>query len=234
MSSGWTAKRFWTSTTTERTPDGWQVKLDDRVLKTPGKLALTLPSETLATAIATEWAGIDGVINPLTLPFTRLANTALEKVAPLRAEVIDEIAAYGASDLLCYRASEPVELLARQAALWDPLLIWLARQFNAPLIVTTGVVPVEQPAASLIKLRAEISGISAFGLTALYEMTAISGSLVIALAARGGHDAEALWQAARLDEDWQAQIWGVDDEAATAAQRKKADFMSALQFLQML
>ncbi|MEO8529847.1 MAG: ATP12 family chaperone protein, partial [Deltaproteobacteria bacterium] len=174
--SAWAAKRFWTSTTIATTEHGWQVMLDERVLKTPGKLTLALPTKALAEAIAAEWALVDGVINPLRMPLTRLANTALEKVAPLRDEVIAEIAAYGGSDLLCYRASEPVELVARQSAIWDPYLNGLAATSDARLIVTPGVIPVEQPATAVENLRAEIAKRNAFGLTCLYEMTAISGS----------------------------------------------------------
>ena len=230
----WAAKRFWQATSVRRTAEGWEVLLDTRVLKTPGKLTLTLPSRALADAIAAEWDAVDGAIRPTEMPMTRLANTALEKVAPQQAAVMDEILAYGGTDLVCYRAAEPESLVARQAVHWDPLVDWAARHHHAPLTITTGVIPVAQPAATMAAFRDVVGALDAFGLTALYELTALSGSLVIGLAALAGQDGAAFWTASRVDEDWQAETWGVDEEAAETAARKRNDFMTALRFWQLL
>lgn len=229
--NSWAAKRFWSAVSLRAAPGGFEVLLDARVLKTPGKVSLLLPTEALALLVADEWAGVEGTVKPHLMPMTRLANTAIEKVAPLRDEVVAEILRYGASDLLCYRAEAPAKLVARENAVWNPLLDWAAEALGARLMVTTGIVAVEQPHPAMDALRAVVAGQDNFALTALYEITAISGSLVIALAAAHDHDPERLWAAARLQEHVQSEQWGVDAEAAELELLKKADFFHALRFL---
>ena len=135
----WKARRFWKSVTVEPLDEGFGIRLDDRPVRTPGKLALRVPTRALAQEIAEEWELQDGVIDPLSMPFTRAANSAVEKVAPQRAEVAAMLAGYGDSDLLCYRAAAPDELVARQAAAWDPLLDWAKTRHGARLIPVQGV-----------------------------------------------------------------------------------------------
>lgn len=227
----WAPKRFWTTATATRTPEGWAVMLDARAVKTPAKAALVLPSEGLAQMIAAEWAAQQGKIDPATMPATRMANSALDKVAPMRAEVAAHLAEYGGSDLLCYRAEEPVELVRRQAEGWDPLLDWAAETLAAPLIVTRGVVHVAQPPASLAALTAAVARQSPFQLAAFHDLVAISGSLVLALGVTHGRlTAEAAWDLARIDETFQIEQWGADEEAAEIAALKRADFLLAARF----
>ncbi len=133
MTAGWTAKRFWQAATAEATEGGFTVRLDGRPVKTPAKAPLVLPTLALAQAIAAEWDAQTGTVRPATMPLTRAANSAIDKVAPMRAEVIAELAGYGGTDLLCYRAEGPEALVARQAAAWDPLLDWAATALRAPL-----------------------------------------------------------------------------------------------------
>lgn len=233
--TGWAAKRFWKAASAEMTPAGWEVRLDGRPVRTPAKAPLTLPTEALARAVAAEWEAQGEVIDPTAMPLTRAANAAIDKVGPQRADVVAMLAAYGETDLLCHRAEAPEELVRRQAEAWDPLLSWAAETLAALLKVTRGVTPVAQPPESLARLRAEVDALDPFALTAFCDLVAISGSLVIGLAAlRGEAPAEALWQASRIDEDWQAELWGHDEEAARVAALKRRDFLQAVTLLGLL
>lgn len=228
MSGGWAVRRFWDRAGVVETAAGFGVALDGRPLRTPAKAALTLPSRALAEAIAAEWDAQQGQVDPLAMPLTRAANSAIDKVTPMFAAVVDEVARYGGTDLLCYRATEPPALAARQAEAWDGLLDWAAAALGARLAVTRGVIPVAQPEAALAALRRRVATADAFGLTALHDLVAISGSLVIGLAVAAGRIApDQGWSLSRIDEDWQAGLWGRDDEAERIAGLKRADFLAA-------
>ncbi|OYX40570.1 MAG: ATPase [Rhodobacterales bacterium 32-67-9] len=229
--SGWTAKRFWTDVRAEAEEGGYTVYLDHRPIRSPAKRPLLLPTLAMAEAVAAEWAAVADVVNPGAMPVTRSANAAIDKVAPQFDEVADLIAAYGGSDLLCYRAEGPEVLVRAQAEAWDPLLDWAARTYGAPLVTTVGVVPVDQPRESLARLAGPVFAASAFELTALHDLVSLTGSLVLGLAAtRGGFEPEQLWRLSRIDEDWQAAHWGQDEDAMIAATQKHADFTHARHF----
>ncbi len=229
--SGWTAKRFWKQAAVAARDAGYTVELDGRPLKTPAKASLIVPTRALAGALAAEWDAQEGQVRPETMPMTRSANSALDKVAPQFEAVAEIVAEYGASDLICYRAAAPAGLVARQAEVWDPLMQFAARELGAPLVATTGVMPVAQPQASLDRLGAAVRALDPFALTAFHDLVALSGSLVIGFAAIRGHgEPDALWSASRLDEDWQAEVWGPDDEAEATAALKRQAFLDALRF----
>ncbi|MER2509957.1 MAG: ATP12 family protein [Amaricoccus sp.] len=232
----WTPRgRVWTVVSVAETPAGHAVLLDGRPLRTPAKLELTVASAALARAIAAEWDAVTDRIAPELMPFTRAANTALDRVARERELVIDAIAAYGESDLLCYRAEEPEDLRRQQDAAWDPWLAWAAAELDAPLTVVGGIIHQPQPPASLAALRREVARHDALELTALHELVTLSGSLVLGLAvARGAIDAAAAWGLSRLDELWQAELWGADDEAEEAAAVKSLAFAQAETLLRLL
>ena len=229
--SGWAAQRFWAEVAVEARDDGFAVRLDGREIRTPAKARLLLPTRALAELVAAEWAAQQGRIRPETMPATRAANAALDKVRGQKAEVAELVAAYGETDLLCYRAETPQELVARQAEAWDPLLDWAARRFGVAWRVTTGVMPAAQPQPTLDRLSAHVAGFSAFELTALHDLVALSGSLVIGLAAAEGHKPQPLWQASRIDEDWQIAQWGEDAEATALAAARRQGFEDAARFL---
>lgn len=232
--SEWKARRFWTTAAAEPVAGGWQVTLDGRPVRTPGKQPLVLPSRLLAEAIAAEWDAQSDVIDPRAMPLTRAANAALEKVGPQVDAVADMLADYGATDLLCYRADHQERLAARQAAAWDPLLDWIAGQ-GARLAVTRGVIPVPQDAAALAALRARLSGLSAWELTALHDLVTLPGSLVLGLAVLDGRiTAAEAHDLSRLDEVFQTEEWGTDDEAEAAAAARRAAMQSAERLLILL
>lgn len=234
--SGWgPRRRFWRAAGLRPVPDGFGIDLDTRALTTPAGNPLILPTEALARAVAAEWEALVEEIDPGRLPLTRAANSAIDRVAPGRDAVIDAIADYGATDLLCYRAAEPAGLAARQSAGWDPWLAWAANDLGAPLVAVTGVVHHHQPPRSLAALRAVVAEQDAFGLTALHELVTLSGSLVLGLAiARGALDPGAAWALSRIDEAWQIEHWGLDAEAEAAAEQRRADLLRAAAMLAML
>jgi chaperone required for assembly of F1-ATPase len=228
-------RRFWTEVTVEEDRGGFGLRLDDRPLRTPERLPLRVPSRPLAEAIAIEWRAVEAELRPEALPFTRAANVAIDRVAKNPAPVIDMIAGYGETDLLCYRAAHPLALRARQAAAWDPMLDWAATALGAPLRVADGIIPVAQPASSITALRVAISQEDPFSLTALHDLVTLSGSLVLGLAVRlGALEVDAAWSMSRIDEFWQSEQWGADEEAEAAAALRRKDFLRAAELLDLL
>ncbi|WP_375174788.1 ATP12 family chaperone protein [Pseudooceanicola sp.] len=233
--SEWAPKRFWKITEVSEEAGGYAVTLDGRPVRTPAKAPLIVPTRALAEMIAAEWDAQEDKVDPRGMPVTRGANAAIDKVAVQHAEVADMLAAYGDSDLLCYRADSPAELIARQAAGWDPLLDWLAAHYGVRLDPRTGIMPAPQSEAALARLRAEVHGMDAFELAAFHDLVSLSGSLVIGLAATCDvQPIEDLWALSRIDEHWQAEQWGVDDEAAEAEEIKRRSFLDAKRFYDAL
>ena len=226
--SEWRRKRFWAEATAEAVEDGWIVTLDGRAVQTPAKAPLLLPTARLAQAIAAEWAAQEGEIDPFSMPVTRAANSAIDKVRPQRAQVVAGLVAYAETDLICHRAESPESLAQSQAEAWDPLLDWARSGLGAPLIATAGILPVAQPETSLTALHDRVAAEDAFALTALSELVSLSGSLVIGLAAVDAVlPVEELWRRSRIDETFQESRWGVDEEAAVAAAARREDFLRA-------
>jgi len=215
--------------------DGWSISLDARRLQTPGRAALVLPKPGLAEAVAAEWdAQIDRIM-PATMPLMRLAATAIDRVAPQRRQAVEDIVAYAGTDLVCYRADRPAELVARQTALWQPLVDWATLRFDAPLTVTTGIVPGPASAAAVAAIRAAVAAYDPWWLTALHGATTACGSVVIGLAlAERRLDAEGAWQASQLDETFQIEQWGEDSEAASRRRDLKRDIEATARFMDLL
>lgn len=230
----WKAKRFWTAASVEPIEQGFTVQLDGRDVRTPRKTLVAMPSRALALGVAEEWNAQSEIIDPYSMPLTRAVNATLDKVVPQRADVAANLAEYGGTDLLCYRAGGPARLIARQAAAWDPMLDWAAREMGARLVVTEGVMHVGQPAESIRALRGRVEAMTPWELTALSEFVTLSGSLVLALAAMAGQDPGTLWPLSRIDEDWQAEQWGEDAEEAERIAVKRAAFMQAGTYLELL
>ncbi len=219
-------KRFWEQAHVVQAEGGYSVTLDKRPLKTPMKRPLIVPSEALAAEIAAEWQAIEGKVDHSTLPYTQFAHAGLDQAIDERKEIAAKTALYGETDLLCYRAEAPQELTIRQAEAWDPLLVWCADVLGAPLTVTKGIVHVAQPEASLKALADHVQPFESFHLKALYDWVTISGSLILGLAvAKGRLSAAEGWAISRVDESWQEEQWGVDDEAQKLADSKRDTFL---------
>lgn len=232
--SDWKAKRFWKDAAVIAVDGGFTVELDDRSVKTPAKRLLVVPTIEMANAIAAEWQAQDGVIDPNTMPVTKTANAAIDKVAVQHGEVADMLAAYGDADLLCYRAEAPEALVARQTALWDPMLDWAKDALDVRLQTRKGVIHQPQDAADLEKLAVRTHALDPFELAAFHDLVSLSGSLVLGFAAATqARDADALWELSRLDEIWQAEQWGQDDDADAMSALKKASFLHACRMFQL-
>ncbi|WP_434289241.1 ATP12 family chaperone protein [Celeribacter sp. SCSIO 80788] len=231
----WAAKRFWKDTTVAEAEGGFTVHLDGRPVRTPAKAPLILPTRALAELIAAEWDAQEGAIDPNTMPATRGANAAIDKVAVQHAEVADMLSDYGDSDLLCYRAEHPRELVERQEAAWDPLLDWAEEVLEARLEPRAGVMHAPQATDALEALRRRTHALNAFELAAFHDLVALSGSLLLGFAVIEGRLApEEAWGLSRIDEAFQIEQWGEDEEATEAAEIKRQSFLQAALFYRVV
>ncbi len=230
-------KRFYKQTGTDPGEGGWRVLLDGKPVRTPVKSVLVVPTRALAEAIAMEWATVPekGEISVARLPLTRLAATGLDRVTSQRVKVIEDTAKYAGSDLLCYRATDPASLVKRQHEAWQPLLDWAAARYGAGLAVANGTTFVAQPPEALAALQAAVAAHGDLALSALYNLTHIAGSVVIALAmAERRLSAEQAFAAAQLDELYQIERWGEDPIAAERHSGIRKDIEAGARFLALL
>jgi len=222
-------KRFWTTVSVEQDR---AIQLDGKPVRTPGRVPLALPNDALAGAVAAEWRAVTGEIDPRAMPLTGLANAAIDRVGPDPALFARGLAVYAESDLLCYRAEAPDDLVARQCAAWDPLLDWARGRYDVQIETATGILHRAQPALTLVRLGEAIAARGAFELAALSPIVTIGGSLVAALAlAEGAATPEQVWDAISLDEDYQAERWGRDPLAAAGIEARRRDFDAGVRFL---
>ena len=235
MTLGASVKRFYSEVAIGAAVGGFEVRLDGRGVRTPQKAALIFPNHALAEAVADEWAGQGEHVRPATMPLTSLACTAIDRVAPCRAEAVGEILGYAGTDLLCYRAEQPAALAARQAAVWQPLLDWAALALDAPLKVTGGILAADQPDAAVAALRSAVESLDDLRLAALSSATRASGSLVIGLAlSRGQVSADEAFEAAELDATFQIGRWGEDPEATQRRAAVRDDLIAARRLFDLL
>jgi chaperone required for assembly of F1-ATPase len=224
-------RRFYKSAGIAPVEGGWGIQLDGKPLRTPAKRPLILPTEALAAAIAGEWQAQGEKVNPSSMPLMQFAATAIDRLADNRNGLIEEIAGYGRSDLICYRADEPSSLVQRQEERWQPLIAWAAERYDITLNITVGIVAVEQSSHALATFRRVLEACDLFALTALAGATTAAGSLVIALAlAEDRLTADEAADAALLDELFQAEKWGSDPEAEQRRAAIRADLAAAKRF----
>ena len=229
--SDWAPKRFWKTVHVVCADGGFTVTLDERNVRTPSKALLVVPTEAMAARIAAEWDAQTDRVDPRRMPWTRSANSAIDKLSVQRAEVEDHLIGYAGTDLLCYRAENPAALTTRQSEMWDPMLSWIEGHYGVILKTTRGVMPVEQDGQAMAVLREVMSPMSDFAITGFHDLVTLSGSYLIALSvaenARSPMDA---WDLSRLDEEWQIEQWGRDDEADAQSTLKRDAFLHAAEF----
>ena len=222
-------KKFYEKVTVTEEEGGFAVQLDGRGIKTPGKAALLMPSEALAKAVAAEWDAQAGEVLPDTMPMTQQVNTVIDRVAPRKEEVVQELVAYTHTDLLCYRAVDQDELVVSQARTWQPFLDWLKDTLGVELEVTNGIVPLTQSDTAIKKIANEVASFDSFSLSAFHAFVSGFGSIVLALAlVRGFRDFDACWAASLLDESHQEALWGLDAEVEEARNRKREELLASL------
>lgn len=226
-------KRFYKTVSIAEENGNFAVLLDGKSMKTPAKRSFALPVRVLAESVAREWEQQENEIDPSTMPMTRLANLALDRVADKATETAEEVKRYAASDLIFYRAGEPEALVAQQEKHWDPVLRWVREALGANFMLASGVNHVAQPDSALRAIDKEIDRfVSPFALAALASVTQLTGSALIALMlAHGKLTPVAAWNAAHVDEDWSARTWGEDAEAAARRAMRLAEFETAAKML---
>lgn len=230
-----TLKRFYKQASAAEVDGGFAVHLDGRSIKTPVGRPLAVPFRALAEAMAAEWQEQGEEIKPKSMPMTQLASTALDRVGPDRATIIEQLARFAETDLLCYRADFPPDLVARQTAQWQPLLDWAAETCGARLAVTSGVVAVTQPAEAVAALVARLQSYDDWQLTAAQAACAPAGSLVLALAlVEGRLSGQQTFELSQLDESYQIEKWGEDHEAADRRAALQRDILAAERLLTLL
>lgn len=228
-------RRFWQQAEAVPEDGGWGVSLDGKPVRTPGRAVLFVPTEALGRAIADEWNGVGDTLDPRALPLTGLANAAIEKIAPDREAFVATLANYAQGDLACYRAESPPELVGRQAASWDSLLAWARRRFDVDFRITSGIMHVDQPPGTVERLTHALAVLDPFRLAGLSPLVTIGGSLVAALAVlEHALTANEAWDAVSIDDRWQIERWGADEEAVKSLENRRRDFFAAARFLELL
>ncbi len=228
-------KRFWKEVAVVAEDGGWGIALDGRPVRTPQRAPLAVGSPALAEAIAAEWRDVGATIDPAAMPMTGLANAAIDLAAPDVAAFAAPVAAYAQSDLFCYRDGRDAALQAEQAAAWNPPLAWAERRYGVEFALTQGVLPVDQPEATIATLQDAVFAKDAWRITALTPLVTIGGSLIAGLALiENAFDADALWEAVSLDDLYQERRWGADSEAQKARAAHRRDWDNAARFLGLL
>lgn len=225
-------KKFYKQADVASADGGFTVRLDGKSLRTPRGILLAVASERLAQAVAQEWNGQGEAIEPSSMPMTRMAFAVVETTAERRQAIIAQLLGNGRTDLVSYRAEWPEALYARQVARWEPLLTWLRETHGATLAVTRGITHTEQPEAAIAALKTVLSSLNGYELVALHAAATITGSLTIGLALIAGRlSAAQAFDAAHVDEHFQAGQWGHDAEAGARREKLKAELETVERFL---
>ncbi|PBB77620.1 ATPase [Mesorhizobium sp. WSM3879] len=229
-------KRFYKAVSVVPVEGGFAVHLDGKPVRTPGKALLVLPTERAAALVADEFSAQREIIDPVTMPVMRLANTALDGVASDPQAVLEDVLRFASSDLLCYRADGPQGLVDRQNRLWDTVLDWARSNLGVRFNLAEGVIHVEQPRETIAVLGAHLAQrAEPLRLAAIHVMTSLTGSALLALAVDFGElDGQEAWAAGHVDEDWQIEHWGQDAEAVVRRSARKRDMMAAVSLLEAL
>jgi len=221
-------KRFYEEASHRPAEGGFSIHLDGRPVKTPGKALLLLPTDALGAAVAAEWAAQEKEINPAAMPLTRIANSALDAVSVRFDDVADDIARFAGSDALCYRADDPQSLVDTQRRLWDPVVDWAGSLLGGRFVLIEGIIHAAQPEDLLKAYRTRLAAETPLRLAALHTVTSLTGSAILALALKEGHlDADGVWRAAHVEEDFNIERWGEDAEAARVRAYKRTEFDAA-------
>lgn len=228
-------RRFWREAQVTPEDGGWAVRLDGKPVRTPTRNSLAVPTEALARAIAEEWNAQGETVDPRAMPLTGLANAAIDRVSADPTGFAAGLARYAESDLACYRAEAPSELVKRQEESWDKLLAWGRRRFDVDFDTACGVIHVAQPDATVQRLAHALAALDPFRLAGVSPLVTTGGSLVAALAVlEGAIGAEQAWDAVTIDERWQFEKWGPDPEAEAVLETKRHEFLAGARFLQLL
>lgn len=231
----WIKRRNWKNTSVKKVEASFEIALDQRFLTTPNKNKLCLPTRELAVKIAEEWEQQVDSIDSFQMPNTRLVNSAIDKVKKNYDSVVLDLLNYGDTDLLCYRSESPKDLISRQNTCWDPVLLWAKNELSIDLKTTCGVTYNAQDSEQISRIFEEISSYDYFTLAGFHDLVTISGSMLIALSLYHGQiTPDHAIDISFLDEDWQREKWGQDEESTLNRANKSKDFKTAYEFLTLL
>lgn len=229
-----TLKKFYKEACVAGKAPPYSIALDGRTMKTPLKSTLEIPTKALAEAIAAEWNAQEEVVDLAQMYLTKYANTAIDVVALRKEAVVDEIVAFASSDLICYRADTPQGLVERQTAAWDPVLAWAQKTHKLNFICVAGVIYASQPEPTLALAHEMLMARDAYGLTAIHNLTTLTGSALLSVAVvEGAITPQACWSAAHLDEDWNIELWGTDEDASRRRAVRREEFDGILRFYEL-
>ncbi len=230
--SEWTGRKFWQETRITELPTGFGIQLDGKFAMTPGKNPLVVPYLSLAENICEEFQTQEKKINPSTMPFTRRTNTTIDRIPDTRNEIVESLVNYGHTDLVCYRASSPSELVKWQSDHWDPVLSWLAKELSIKIKTGQGITPFEQNSHTIGVFFDKINSFDNYLLGGFSELVPLLGSLILSFAYLYGFGSkERIWRLSRIDEEWQEKKWGVDTEAQRVTENHHKDFLVACFFV---
>ncbi|MDG2474263.1 MAG: ATP12 family protein [Paracoccaceae bacterium] len=233
--TGWVTRRTWAKTSVESHGSSFVILLDDNYLRTPKQNKVLLPTQKLADKVAQEWQEQKDSVIPSTMPYSRLVNSAIDKVTENFDAIVLDLLSYGDTDLVCYRAESPKDLVLLQQRHWDPILFWAKIELGISLKTTQGITYQSQDPVQRQKLFRQINSYDTFSLTGFYELVTISGSLLIAFAVHRNHiSPESGLDLSFLDEDWQRKRWGEDEESIKNKANKLSEFQTAFNFLNLL
>ena len=228
-------RRFWTNVAVTPHADGFQILLDGKAALTPARAPLATRHLRLAEAVAAEWAAAGEIIDPRMMPMTGFLNAIIDRVGPNRAALAGDVARYAEYELLCYRAAYPAELARRQALAWDPLLRWCGDTFGAVLLSAEGVLSIQQPSDAIARLTFAVNALDDYRLAVAVKLAGLYKSTVLTLAVVHGHcEGSEAYDASRIEEDYQAEQWGLDAEAARRVARERSDLAEACRLLSLL
>ncbi|MDV7338510.1 ATP12 family protein [Terasakiella sp. A23] len=228
-------KRFYKTVSVDQDGDGFRVLLDGRQLKSPAKRSMLLPTKALAEALAKEWDSQDENILPLTMPLMALASTAVDRIGQLRDGVVEQIAKYGETDLICYWTDDPADLAKRQSDTWLPHIKWAKDRYGATLKTQTGILHIEQSQDAIDALKKAVDALNDWELAGLSIATHGTGSIILGLALiEGVIDSEQAFEDSQVDETYQIEQWGEDWEAADRRKALRADLQSVTTWIELL
>ncbi len=228
-------KRFYEKAEVGEAAEGFSILLDGRTTKTPGRTAVTVPSRELAALMVAEWEAQASHIDAASMPVVRLVNSAVEGGEAALGALRDEIISFAGNDLMLFRADSPQELVALQEQHWDTILSKVSRHFSVKFRPVVGIVHEDQPEATLARLKDSLADLNHFAATTLMSITGLTGSGLLAIALRHKlTEGDAAWEAAHVDENYNARIWGADSEAEARLEKRRAEFDAALRVLALV
>ncbi|XP_067317607.1 ATP synthase mitochondrial F1 complex assembly factor 2 [Anolis sagrei] len=203
-------KRFYQDVTISQGEGGFEISLDHRKLKTPQAKLFTVPSETLALAVATEWDSQRDTIKPYTMHLTTLCNTALDNPSQrTKDQIIGAALKFLETDTICYRVEEPPALVELQKNEWDPVIEWAEKRYNVTIGSSTSIMGPSIPQSTKDVFISHLASYNTWALQGIEYMITQLKSLILSMGLLDKHlTVEHAVLLSRLEEEYQIQRWG--------------------------